>query len=104
MRIFLSVRQAEGCFADVSFGTPGGGMFCGCFFRYARRRNVFLRMFRFQKAGSSKFSAAGLVAADGPAPDALALLAAVSSGSGRRLLGTSKFFQDTVCVSPNPGY
>ena len=41
----------------------------------AGRGNVFLRMFRFQKAGSSKFSAAGLVAADGPAPDALALLA-----------------------------
>ncbi len=38
-------------------------------------RNFFLRMFRFQKAGSSKFSAAGLVAADGPAPDALAVLA-----------------------------
>ena len=60
-----------------------------CFFWDAVRRNFFLRMFRFQKAGSSKFSAAGLVAADGPAPDALALLAGVSCGTGRRLLGTS---------------
>ncbi len=41
--------------------------------RDAGGRKFFLRMFRFQKAGSSKFSAPGLVAADGPAPDALAL-------------------------------
>ncbi len=45
----------------------------GSFCTDAGRRKFFLRMFRFQKAGSSKFSAARLVAADGPAPDALAL-------------------------------
>ncbi len=55
-------------------------------------RTFFLLMFRFQKAGISKFSASGLLETDGPAPDALALLEAGSSGSGRRLLGTSGFY------------
>ncbi len=89
-----------------------GILFCAFYGRFYRGdwrrdagwRNFFLLMFRFQKAGSSKFSASRGLAADGPAPDALALLAAVSGGAGRRLLGTSRFYNTEINVSPNPGY
>ena len=69
--IFL-VLGKDGSFYAVSFGTLDGEIFpldgtllaldkdgsflCG-FFRDAGWRNFFLLMFRFQKAGSSKFSA-----------------------------------------------
>ena len=54
----------------------GESFSCGC---SASKKQAFLSFLR--KA----------VAADGPAPDALALLAAVNCGTGRRLLGTSRF-------------
>ena len=54
-------------------GTPGGEIFS--FLCSASKKQEVLSFLR------------KVLAADGPAPDALALLAAVNGGSGRRLLG-----------------
>ncbi len=68
------------------------------------REQFFLRMFRFQKAGSSKLSAPGLWQRTDRRLMPWRYWMDLGSGSGRRLLGTCKLYQTSDGVSPNPGY